>query len=234
MYPRKSHISVRSNISRVSPGSPASRSRRCASLGHRLGPKRQAPSRRRLSDPAVNRASFEQFLAWLGPDPDTAGRHYELIRQKLITIFKCRGCTCPEDLADATFDRVSRKLPEIQASYSGEPARYFYGVAKKIYLEHRRQVPEQPLSREYAPSDGPADQRVEHMLECIDLALSTLQEADRELILSYYSGTGQERINARKALAQQLGLPLNALRLRMFRIRSQIRDYVLRLSPENV
>ncbi|HEV7397600.1 MAG TPA: hypothetical protein VGN86_13910, partial [Pyrinomonadaceae bacterium] len=51
---------------------------------------------------------------------------------------------------------------------------------------------------------------------------------DRELILTYYTGSGRNKINHRRVLAEQFGLRPNALRLRVFRIRREIRDYMSR------
>src|SRR5512139_2426939 len=73
---------------------------------------------------------FDSFLAWLHPDREQAGRRYEGIRLRLIKIFTCRGCSCPEDLADETINRVIVKLPRILQSYRGDPGCYFGGVAR--------------------------------------------------------------------------------------------------------
>src|SRR5690242_3335578 len=86
----------------------------------------------------LDQAAFGELLDWLGPDPETAGQTYELIRHKLITLFRCRGCAVPEELADETINRVIRKLPQIKPDYHGNPIRYFYGVAKKVYKEYLR------------------------------------------------------------------------------------------------
>jgi DNA-directed RNA polymerase specialized sigma24 family protein len=66
------------------------------------------------------------------------------------------------------------------------------------------------------------------MLKQLDKALSTIRKADRELILSYYTGTGTTKIIQRKSLAEQLGIPLNALRLRVFRIRREIKNHMVK------
>src|SRR5262245_56812797 len=86
----------------------------------------------------INQEQFEQLLNWLDPNREKAGTKYEFIRKRLIKIFVCNGCDAAEDLADQTINRVARKLPEIRATYVGEPAPYFRGVAQKILLEWRR------------------------------------------------------------------------------------------------
>jgi DNA-directed RNA polymerase specialized sigma24 family protein len=168
----------------------------------------------------INQNAFDELLCWLDPDPVLAGRQYEFIRRKLIKLFTYKGCMFPEDLADETFDRVAKKLPQIRSSYIGNPAKYFYGVAKKVYREYLHNT-----SVQHFPPNMPVKEDLEELLEQLDYALSRLGKADRELILSYYQGDGRSKVNRRKALAQQLGLNLNTLRMRVYRIRSHLRNY---------
>jgi hypothetical protein len=93
-------------------------------------------------------------------------------------------------------------------------------VAKKIYLEYIRATAVRP-----APPRPEIKEDLEESLRHLDYALSKLTEADRELILSYYREDGRCKVDHRKVLADQLGLHLNALRLRVYRIRSQLRGY---------
>jgi RNA polymerase sigma factor (sigma-70 family) len=177
----------------------------------------------------VNAAAFDQFLGWLGPDPETAGRKYESIRDRLIMMFRARKCTFAEDLADATFERVARKLTDLATEFTGDPARYFYGVAKKIYLEHQRgQTLAQGKPTILIPlSTEEHDQDLEIKLNQLEEALGRISQSDRELILKYYTGSGQGKIERRRALARQIGVEPNALRLRVFRIKREIKSYML-------
>jgi hypothetical protein len=43
-----------------------------------------------------------------------------------------------EELADEVINRVSKKLPQIVDIYVGDPALYFYGVARKVHREYLR------------------------------------------------------------------------------------------------
>src|SRR5689334_14540929 len=83
---------------------------------------------------------FEALLRWLAPDRDEAGKRYEDIRHRLIRIFACRGCAESDMLADETINRVAQKVGELAATYQGDPALYFYGVANKIYLEQLKKA----------------------------------------------------------------------------------------------
>src|SRR5262245_4900538 len=113
--------------------------------------------------------AFERLLSWLDSDRDEAGRKYESIRQRLIRIFTCRGCGEAEDLADQTINRVTRKVEEIESSYLGNPALYFYGVAQKVHLEYLR------LQHKRLP-DPPAlsDDDDEAEYECLDRCMQRL------------------------------------------------------------
>lgn len=175
----------------------------------------------RVPDWVMDQAAFDELLCWLDLDPETAGQKYELIRRKLITLFACRRCISPEDLADETFNRVARILPRIKPYYSGSPSAYFYGVAKKIYMEYLRSTAAQHVS-----PPPPVKEDMGQLLQHLNYALNKLTRADRELILSYYWGERRSKINNRKALARQMGLPLNVLRLRVYRIRFQLRNYL--------
>ena len=174
----------------------------------------------------ANAAAFERFLCWLGPDPESAGRKYELIRGRLIMMFKARRCVFAEDLADTTFERVARKLTDLTTEFNGDPARYFYGVAKKVFLEYQRELMTKRKTAGYSSPASAEDEDLEDMLKRLDEALSTISKSDRELILTYYTDSGRNKISHRRDLARQLGLGPNALRLRVFRIRKEIRNYL--------
>jgi len=176
------------------------------------------------TQPAIE---FQRFLYWLGPDLETAGQKYESIRSRLIMMFRARRCAPAEDLADATFERVAHKLASL-SNFTGDPARYFCGVAKKIYLEHQHEVIMAARCRMNVQATNADKHDSESVLNQLDLALNRIPHADRELILTYYTGSGKSKINHRRALAEQFGMRPNALRLRVFRIRRAIKNYMLR------
>lgn len=163
---------------------------------------------------------FEQLLAWLDEDRDLAGKKYEEIRFQLINIFISRGCRISEELADKTIDRVARKVKDIAGAYVGDPALYFYGAAKIIYLEYVRSNP-LFLPRSHFQSENDSEQRY----ECLQLCIDKLSPANRELILAYYD-QGQTNEDRRRKLADSLGLELNALWVRVYRIREKLRGCV--------
>lgn len=193
---------------------------------HTLGVRSEVEARTTSKASTVDQYSFYELLRWLDPDLEIAGGKYELIRHKLMTMFRYRGCAFAEDLADETFDRVARKLPQIRTHYVGDPTSYFHGVAKKICMEYLRGVSRKKLSTVPAVKD-----HEEELLQRLDLALSQLEQDDRDLILEYYRVDGRSKISHRKMLAMRTGLHLGGLRTRTSRIRSQLRKY---LTTENL
>jgi|SRR5215831_4239382 len=165
--------------------------------------------------------AFNALLSWLDPNREVAGQKYEDIRRRLITIFSCRGCAEPEDLADETINRVTSRLPAIEADFVGERTRYFYGVATKVHLEYRRRKPA-PIVAPTATSDD----MIEREFECLEGCMKKLTSDNRRLVLEYYQDERQAKIDHRRRLADQLGIAINALRIRAYRIRATLQECV--------
>ena len=169
----------------------------------------------------LTQESFNQLLGWLNSNPDQAGKKYEEIRLRLIKIFTCRGCLVPEDLADETFNRVAKRVPEIAATYVGDPALYFFGVANNVHLESLRRKPD-PVPPQ--PLDTSQESDLEY--QCLEQCMQQLSSKSRELIMQYYRDEKRAKIDHRKELAQKLGIALNALRIQVFRIRASLQQCV--------
>lgn len=183
----------------------------------------------------ITKDKFDKMLAWLDADREGAGKKYEDVRRSLIKILTWRGCSDAEDLADEVINRVVQKIDELAAVYTGDPALYFYGVAKKLLLEHRRQellrmpLPEIVVHDSSFLRDGAQEEEddFEREYECLTRCMQELKPADRELILAYYCGEKQAKINNRKGLARQEGLAANTLRVRVYRIRAALEKCTL-------
>jgi len=172
-------------------------------------------------DWVLTQESFDALLAWLSPDREQAGAKYEEIRTRLITIFTCRACGEPEDLADETINRVINKLPEIKDGFIGDPARYFYGVANNVHKESLRPKP----TPAPPPPSTDADE-IERELKCLERCMQQLPKAKRELLVEYYQDEKSAKIDHRKHLAVRLGIAINALRIRAHRGRVSLADCV--------
>ena len=170
----------------------------------------------------VTQEAFDKLLAWLDPNRDQAGKKYEDVRRRLIKIFTCRGCTEADALADETINRVTHKVHTLAEHYTGDPALYFYGVAHKVHLEYLRR---KPIPSVPPPLVEHSDEK-EQEYDCLEQCMQRLTPDNRELVLQYYQEEKQAKINHRKLLAEQLGIALNALRIRAYRIRATLQQCV--------
>jgi DNA-directed RNA polymerase specialized sigma24 family protein len=174
----------------------------------------------------LSRPAFERFLGLLDPDPAAAAERYEHVRARLTRFFEWRGCLFPEEPADETINRVIRRIDE------GEEVRdagtYCYGVARLVLLEAlKRQVKERTASAEFHRSVPAADDgEMEERLRCLRRCLNDLPAAQRDFVRDYYQGEGADKIDGRKRLAQSLGIGMNALRIRAFRLSDRLQACV--------
>lgn len=172
----------------------------------------------------LTQTALDSLLAWLDPDRDAAGVKYEAIRTRLIKIFTCRGCAEAEDLADETINRVISKLSEIADTYQGDPALFFYGVAKRVQQEYERTKFKTAAPLLAAAESTPDELEREH--ECLEKCMQAIPPSQRELLLQYYQEDKRAKINNRRQLAEKLGIAANALRIRACRIRAGIQQCV--------
>ena len=166
---------------------------------------------------------LDQLLRWLDPDRDQAGERYEKIRRRLIGIFSSRGCYDADDLADRSINVVLSKVEWLLPNYVGDPALYFYAVAKKVYLEDLKKKPPPKV-----PPPDPSPPEAEHLSDSLDDCLEELPSGDRDLILRYHQFEKQEKIQNRKRLADELQLSRNALRIKVCHIHSRLKQCIER------
>ena len=176
-------------------------------------------------DWVLTQDAFDTLLDWLDADRERAGRKYELIRLRLIKIFTCRGCHQAEELADETINRVVARVVELTSGYQGDPALYFYGVSHKVHLEYLRKAHNQPINLPLATESNQNTQAIdltsdiEPEYQCLERCLDQLPPDNRDLVLRYYQQERKAKIEQRKSLATELGIAVNALRIRAHRIR---------------
>jgi len=182
--------------------------------------------------------AFDALLARLDPDRDRAAERYEHIRRALITFFECRGSALAEDHADTTINRAARRLLEGSEIHTENPASYFYGVARNVLKETWDAAARGPSQLAAASAsriavdpvqddEEAAERRLrERRLECLESCLRELSGDNRSLIDGYYQGETRIKIANRKAMAERLGIPINALRIRVLRIRERLEGCV--------
>src|SRR5262245_33289571 len=131
----------------------------------------------------LSQDSFQRFLAVLDADPAKAGEVYERLRVRTIGLLRWWGAADAEALADATFDRVARKLAEGASVPDQSLGAYVRGLARMILHESRRAEDRRFSAAVVAPPPAPN----ERALGCLDSCLGRLGGADRELVLRYYA-----------------------------------------------
>ncbi len=183
----------------------------------------------------LEQEQFDRLLAWLDEDREHAGLIYEKIRRRLITIFAARDCSVPEELADETIDRVSRRIADIANDYSGDKALYFFGVANNVHHEYlkRPSSPEREeelgyRQQELSDRHNYSEPDTEQVHQCLEHCLSRFPVDERAMLLRYYSLEKQAKIGLRKQMADELGVSINTLRLRVLRMKEKLQPCVER------
>jgi DNA-directed RNA polymerase specialized sigma24 family protein len=179
---------------------------------------------------ALTPEALDGLLSLLGPDREAAAHKYEEIRRRLLRIFEWRGCPYPEELVDETMNRVAHKAAGGLELRSSDPFRYVCGVAQLVFKEVLREARKrQAAFTEIRRSEPPRrdDDGDDERLDCLQRCLGELSDDNRQLILHYYSGEGGRRIENRRKLADRLGVAMNALRIRAFRLRGLLEECVV-------
>jgi RNA polymerase sigma factor (sigma-70 family) len=156
------------------------------------------------------------------------------ITRKLVCFFASRRCANPEDLAMETVLRVASKCRGVDVSSYADRVGYFYGVARNVVHEaHRSGMRESKVYEGFAhefpgitPPDPDAWKDAEQAQSCLERCLSTLPGHGKQLILRYYSSEGAAKVTEHKALAEELGKSVNALRIEAHRIRKTLQQCV--------
>lgn len=172
--------------------------------------------------------SFGLLLARLGEDETNAAVRYEELRLKVVKFFIWKR-ECPEAeadaLADETLDRVSAKLA--QKIEINNINAYALEVSRFVWLEHLRRKKEtacgDALPEIAAAPETPdePDSRLQCLRKC--LAEISKSEADEHLIIGYYSAhDGEKNKIQRRNLAENLGLTMNALKVKACRLRERL------------
>jgi RNA polymerase sigma factor (sigma-70 family) len=187
----------------------------------------------------ITQEGFDKLLAELHSDIELAGEQYEKIRRKLVKLFEWRGCAHAEECADETLNRVARKIAEGTSIRSDDPYTYFHGVALNVLREYWRSAEQTAKTLEEAAliqnlSVDPEDlllseterKEKERLFECLNRCLQKLPPESLHLITRYHQETDTPNKARRKELAKSLGIPLNALRIRAYRIRAAIEECV--------
>lgn len=194
----------------------------------------------RLRRADVTNRSWDDLLDFLDPerprkrapdrDRDAEARYVEITR-KLVFFFAGRSCPDAEDLAEDTILRVAGKCATVTASGPGDRVGFFFGVARNVLHEWRRDsARHRPADADLArlPAPDPQPERDKEALHrCLELCLMKLTPRARRLILSYYREDQAARIEHHRKLAHEFAKSVNAVRIEVHRIRKSLQQCVL-------
>lgn len=179
---------------------------------------------------APTEGAFYRLLAAFSPDPYEAVEAYELARRRLVRYFDRHVQRDAEWCADETFDRAMRRMEEGKIVTNLMP--YLYEIARFIVMETIKE--DQKMSKavieiQVEPRRVQTDNEEPNpRLDCFDRCLEELPPESRTLILEYYEDEGEAKIKHHTAMADRLGITMNALRLRAHRIRLSLEACVTR------
>jgi DNA-directed RNA polymerase specialized sigma24 family protein len=182
---------------------------------------------------ALTSEALQRLLDWLDGGASSDGLKYLEMRHRLVAYFDRKNCPTPDELADETLNRVARRLEEEGAIEGDSPARYCYIVARFVFMEHLRETQkdnalandlrQRSHADDHAPTEADDAREVkERRLKCLDQCLNKLEAANRGIIARYYVGEARVKIEHRRALAEELGITMNALSIRACRIRDRL------------
>lgn len=158
--------------------------------------------------------AFDEFLIRLEPDIPSTSLRYLRARQKLIRFFEWRSCRDAEGLTDETVERLLKDLSA--GKEISRPWSYVYGIATNVHREYLRRMGRfVGLKNDFESVVDEADDFV----ECATICLERLPDDKRRLVEQYYSDEG-----SRIELAKRMGLSLARLRLKIHRIKNELKE----------
>lgn len=184
----------------------------------------------------IDTEQFDALLEQLHPDRARAWTIYAGVRERLTRFFSDKNCRSPIECADDTLDRAARRLSAGAKITVEDPYQYILGIAYNVLREYwkdaeRKSVELDALDHTRHPTSDPADERrdeeerAEHerRLDCLTRCLAAQTPEQRAFLAAYHTGaSGAGRIEERRRLAAELGVELNALRIRACRARDRI------------
>jgi DNA-directed RNA polymerase specialized sigma24 family protein len=174
---------------------------------------------------------FDVLLRRFDSDSKRGIEKYESLRRRLVKYFEWNNCfSASEDLVDLTMDAVARKPSEFVID---DVVAYSRGVARNIIRQFHGRSAREILLPDIPEVNDSAQDLEEHLISGMDLVktvnwlnqcLHKLKSEDRDLVLEYYNTQEPTHIAHREKLARTVGVSMNALRVRVNRIRDRLEE----------
>lgn len=177
------------------------------------------------------------LLARLDPDRDRAWEILSGVERRLKRFFEDKNCLPAEECVEDTVARAARKFHEGAVVTTEDAYGFILGIAYNVSREYWKSRERKTEALDDLPAHlHPASDPVREMeareteieearrLACMRECLAKLPEGQRDLLASYHAGGQRARIEARETTARELGIPLNALRIRVHRLREKLRE----------
>ena len=170
---------------------------------------------------------FDEFLKTLDAQRDQAAEKYIALRERLERFFDWRDCENSEELTDIVFDRAVKKISEGEKVKNAEA--YCVSIAKFVLLENRREVfkheeldENSPKQEKESVEEEESGEKKDIKFRCLDECLTNLPGEKRALLIDYFDTDEKTMIPKRKKVAENIGVNLNTLRIRISRLKTKL------------
>ncbi len=171
--------------------------------------------------------SYTLLLKACSSEEKEAALAYAKLRDSLTRFFQIKGDAAADEAADETLDRVAAKLGE--NILISDLTKYSFGVARLVFLEHLRKTNKEKKAFENYRAEN-AHQNFDEetddfspFRECFE----SLPNEDKSILRAYFDDLPQTKlIENRQKLTVNLGIAMNNLRLKIFRLRRRLEDCV--------
>ena len=155
----------------------------------------------------------------LEPECSDAREAHKRCRHKLIKFFQWRSCEDSDELADDTIARLFQQHSSGTEIRSDNPYSYVYAIALNVFLEFLRKKQRiEKIKSTWTPPRPITDKNLDCKKECF----AKLSSDKQEILERYYGSSENPEI-----IAQALGITVGALRLRIHRIKEELRPCYL-------
>jgi DNA-directed RNA polymerase specialized sigma24 family protein len=163
--------------------------------------------------------SQTELLAIFDADAQRAEEKYQELYRRLVRYFEWNQSEEPADLAQEALKRGFAKLHQGQKITIGDPAGYFFGIARNLIRESWKVRPQEQLEDQEFPETPSSFQDLNSSEQKIFLkeCLEHLSNEELEMLLAYVDGDGEE-------WGYKAGLTPIALRIRIHRLRKRLEE----------